>query len=545
MGESVIGGTSDARRLIIISVIVVAFSSLFLLVFSRSCGIKDPNAGYTTVYSNLDLRDAANVVTQLKALKIPYQIRDEGRSIAVQKDKADDARLGLAEKNLPTGGVVGWEIFDQSKLGATDFDRQVEFIRAISGELSRTIDRIDAVEDCRIQIVIPKTELFAAAKAPVTASVLLQLKSGRTLTNQQVSGIVHLVASSVENLRPENVTIVDIFGNILNGNKTGESEYPAEEGAAALPEAVPTKEALEIMRSVPAKEAPPAVTSSTAESGAAAPAGNAPLVSTAAPKIQKIEIPKAKPVTPEDIALLRLKAKDEYENRLSSKIQLLVNNFYPPNSILVKVNVDLDGKSADKAENKAVKNGFRKRHCENKHKKPEAAKTVFNAGKITPAQVKKITVIVLIDNRFNLTGSLKKTTYETVTNAISFNRARGDKIVIRKVPFHYASEFDINKPLQPGSLRQTGGLGLSKYYKNKKVLIGSASLLAFLVLLLAVRRGRKAKSVEQAQENAVQQPQDTNKRFAAIDALRGSVAQSPEKIAELLKKWLSEEKGEE
>ncbi|MBU1867444.1 MAG: flagellar M-ring protein FliF, partial [Candidatus Margulisbacteria bacterium] len=149
----------DMRRMLLVGgvVLVVIFSAIFL--FIRGCSTSDfnRNPGYSVIYSNLDLKDAANVVARLKELKIPYNIREGGKAIAVPKDKMDEARLGLAEKNLPIGGSVGWEIFDETKMGATDFDRRIQLIRAISGELARTIKRIEGIEDVRVQVVIPET----------------------------------------------------------------------------------------------------------------------------------------------------------------------------------------------------------------------------------------------------------------------------------------------------------------------------------------------------------------------------------------------------
>jgi flagellar M-ring protein FliF len=139
----------DIRRMLLLGgvSVVVIFAVLFFLFRGCAPAVRGPN--YTVIYSNLELKDAANAIARLKELAIPYEIREEGRAIAVPKDKADQARLGLAEENLPAGGVVGWEIFDEARLGATDFDRRIQLIRAISGELSRTIRRIQAVEDAR------------------------------------------------------------------------------------------------------------------------------------------------------------------------------------------------------------------------------------------------------------------------------------------------------------------------------------------------------------------------------------------------------------
>jgi flagellar biosynthesis/type III secretory pathway M-ring protein FliF/YscJ len=240
--------TAGGRQFLIIATVITVVFFTFFLVGIRSCSMPSVDneqkvaSSHVIIYSNLDLKDAALVITRLKDLKIPYQIKDNGHAIAVPKAKADEARLGLAAKNLPGGGTVGWEIFDQSKLGATDFDRRIQFVRAISGELARTINRISVIEDARVQIVIPETKLFEVSTAPVTASVLLKMKAGESLTRNQVNGIVRLVAGSVENLKPQNVTIVDTNGNILSGTAYRAAAAPEQEEQVLTPREEETPE---------------------------------------------------------------------------------------------------------------------------------------------------------------------------------------------------------------------------------------------------------------------------------------------------------------
>lgn len=518
MGESAL---RDNRQLSIFISVGLVFVIIVAVLAVRSCAPKDPNAGYTVVYSNLDLKDAANVVTQLKALKIPYQIRDNGKAIAVPKGKADEARLGLAEKSIPSGGVVGWEIFDQSKLGTTDFDRRVQFVRAISGELARTISRIDSVEDARIQIVIPKTELFEVTKAPVTASVLLQLKTGRVLSQEQISGIVHLVAGSVENLRPENVIIVDIYGNILSGPKTAVAENQEEMRTTPMEVYFPKTAEVSASFEAPSLEAKPLLQ----------PAEVVPVITKevaslpAAPK-------DSRPEKPDELEIL--KQKEAYENELSSKVQTLVNNFYPPNSILIKVNVEY-GSAAKKP-----------MPAKTSQKQTKAAKKqpAQKAAAAKAAKVKRLTVIVLVDNRFNLTAALKKTTFETIAGALPYNRKRGDRIILRKVPFHYATEFS-KGAVDPGvfSSDRDPILGaiktLSRYRQELAWMSGGLALLLVSLILVRLVSRRKRRALERKKSDDRVQTQGGG----AIEQMRDVVGRSPDRVAELLKKWLSEEKG--
>lgn len=403
----------DIRRLLLVGgvIAVVAFSVLFFLF--RGCAAGGPAArkpGYTIIYSDLDLKDAANVIARLKEINVPYEIREEGRAIAVPKDKSDQARLGLAEKNLPLGGVVGWEIFDEAKLGATDFDRRIQLIRAISGELSRTIRRIAGVEDARVQVVIPETQLFAATTAPVTAAVMLRLAPGVALAPEKINGIVHLVASSVENLQPENVTVVDDSGKILTGRiATAEAKLapapppPAETLAviatpevAATSEVVLKKEKAATKEAVAKKEIPPTKALVTPEARA---------TTEVAVKLAETRVAS---LSAEERVLLKVRAKKEMEQELSGKAQELLNRFYPINSVIVKVGVEI---------------------------KP--AKDVEIVTK--DLKIKKISTIVLVDNRVDFNANLKQATFTTVAAAIGYNRKRGDTIILQRVPFHLAT----------------------------------------------------------------------------------------------------------
>jgi flagellar biosynthesis/type III secretory pathway M-ring protein FliF/YscJ len=195
---------------------------LLLIIFTmliRPGGDKVVSSKYVKVYSHLSLKEAAEIREVLKKKGVKdFQTSDNGTSILVAKKQADEVRLTLALEGLPAGGVVGWEIFDGgSQLGATDFDKRIKLVRAVSGELSRNISRIHGIEEARVQIVQPEKKLFSVEKVPVTAAVFLQIKEGMVLTPSQVKGIIHLVASSVEELSTSNVTVVDFNGVILSG----------------------------------------------------------------------------------------------------------------------------------------------------------------------------------------------------------------------------------------------------------------------------------------------------------------------------------------
>jgi len=185
---------------------------VFMIVWS---GTPD----FQTLYSNLTQEDAGEIVSRLKEQKIPYQISSNGQKILVPKEILYEIRLSLANEGLPQGSGVGFEIFDNTKLGMTEFVQNVNYQRALQGELSRTINGFDEVESSRVHIVMPSKSLFIEDEEPPTASVVLKLRRGRRLSAEQVQGIIHLVSASISQLAPENVTIVDNYGKMLAGSE--------------------------------------------------------------------------------------------------------------------------------------------------------------------------------------------------------------------------------------------------------------------------------------------------------------------------------------
>ncbi len=171
------------------------------------------------LYSNLAPEDAAEIVSQLKEKQIPYQLTMDGTGVRIPYEKIYETRLELASQGLPRGTGIGFEVFDDTQLGMTEFVQNVNYQRALQGELSRTINTLMEVESSRVHIVMPARSLFIEEADPATASVILKLRRGKYLSKEQVQGIVHLVSSSVSRLSPEDVTIIDNSGKMLAGFK--------------------------------------------------------------------------------------------------------------------------------------------------------------------------------------------------------------------------------------------------------------------------------------------------------------------------------------
>ena len=171
---------------------------------------------YRVLFSNFSDRDGGAIVASLQQMNVPYKFADGGGAILVPANQVHDARLKLAAQGLPKGGSVGFELMENQKLGVSQFLEQVNFQRALEGELARSIQSLAAVQAARVHLALPKASVFVRDQQKPTASVLLNLHPGRTLDPGQVSAIVHLVASSVPELPTKNVTVVDQNGSLLS-----------------------------------------------------------------------------------------------------------------------------------------------------------------------------------------------------------------------------------------------------------------------------------------------------------------------------------------
>lgn len=198
----------SAKNLILLLVAAAMSVTAVILLFTWS-----QKADFQLLYSNLSEEDAGAIVQKLNELKVPYKASQGG--IMVPSDKVYDLRLQLAGQGLPQGGGVGFEVFDKTTFTMTDFVQKLNYRRAVQGELARTIRSLSEVEQARVHLAVPEKNLFTKEEDRPKASILVKLKPGRRLTQGQVQGVVHLVASSIEGLNPKDVAVVDSKGEML------------------------------------------------------------------------------------------------------------------------------------------------------------------------------------------------------------------------------------------------------------------------------------------------------------------------------------------
>ncbi|MCE9508525.1 MAG: flagellar M-ring protein FliF [Alphaproteobacteria bacterium] len=200
-----------------------------LVIFFIFIAVRSNTPGMTLLYGNLSSSDSTEIVAKLDIAKVHYTLSDDGTKVMVQQKEVGKARVLLAQEGLPHQGSVGYEIFDQKQtFGTTSFVQNINQVRALEGELSRTIGTIDAVRSARVHLVLPQRELFGKDSSPASASVFLNFRNSAILGSEQIQAIQHLVAASVPRLKASNVAIIDQSGNLL---ASGEAD--AGDGASA------------------------------------------------------------------------------------------------------------------------------------------------------------------------------------------------------------------------------------------------------------------------------------------------------------------------
>lgn len=209
--SSVLAGFTTGQK-------AISFFALIGLVLAAILFMRfESSPSYQPLFTNLQPSDSGAVVAQLGASKVPYQLSNGGSTILVPAALVDKERVALAEQGMPSSGTVGFSTLEKGGFTTSQFVQQVEYQQALEGQLAQTIESIQGVQSARVSLVVPTQSAFVVANQPATtASVLVNLVPGVTLSSEQVNGIVHLVASATPNLTASNVTLVDNHGNVLS-----------------------------------------------------------------------------------------------------------------------------------------------------------------------------------------------------------------------------------------------------------------------------------------------------------------------------------------
>ncbi len=199
--------------------VVVGVAALFALIAGAWMWGQTPD--YRVLYSNLSDRDGGAIIESLQQMNVPYKFAEGGGALLVASNQVHEARLKLASQGLPKGGNVGFELMENQKFGITQFAEQVNYQRALEGELARSVESIGAVAAARVHLAIPKPSVFVKEQQKPSASVVLSMQGGRLLDSAQVSAIIHLISSSVPEMSAKSVTVVDQNGTLLSASHDG------------------------------------------------------------------------------------------------------------------------------------------------------------------------------------------------------------------------------------------------------------------------------------------------------------------------------------
>ena len=409
----------------------------------------------TTLFTDLTAEDSSGIIKDLERQAIPFELRNEGAVIMVPKDKVTRLRMKLAENNLPKGGGVGYEIFDKSDaLGTTSFVQNINHLRALEGELARTIRAIDRIQAARVHLVLPERPLFSRETPEPSASIVVRVRG--SLEPQQIRAIRHVVASAVNGLKPQRVSLVDEGGRLLaDGAGTDTESAVGDERRAAFEKRM-RNEVEAIVSSVVGQ-------------------GRARVQLTADFDYNKITQTSDK-FDPEGRVLRSSQSREESAATAENNGQVTVNNELPGNQ--------------SSGGTPTARDQSKKSEETNNYEISRTTKTeVTEAGRVN-----RISIAVLVDGAYtkNEKGEM---VYQDrgkeqldriatlVRSAIGFDQKRGDQVEVVNLRFAEA-------PAVPPVVEPTGLLGMFQFTKDDVMYVielGVMMLLGLVVLFMVIR----------------------------------------------------------
>jgi flagellar M-ring protein FliF len=511
--EELWGNLDTKARIVIISAFVVSVIALLFI----SNWASQPN--YVTLFNDLATKDAGAITDRLKEEQIDYKLSNGGNEILVPADIVHQVRLDLASSGLPKGGVVGFELFDKTKLGSTDFEQKVNFYRALSGELSRTIKQLKNVEFARVQISAPRESLYIDKAKTVKASVLLKLNPYAEINFKQVKGITNLVGSSVEDLKPGNVTVVDTNGRLLTAQVNNDGQMGS---SGFSPKQLEMEEKFEN-------------------------------------DIQTALTTMLSRVLGPDNVVIRVNADLNFDQReVQSKIYEPVND--DEGIIRSKESKEVDyegggerpqgvpGMESNVPQYKSSTEGegtnYNQEEITTNYEINEKVESYIQAV----GEVKKLSVAVMVNK--DLSVDQKESIQDSIAAAIGYNEKRGDNITVTNFKFDKSLEEEINAEMK----------ATRENTRNKWIIVGIVTLLVVLIGGIIIRRMMTDSEFERESSVDVMVGDETGTEQAATqekeeeplspeevrrkemkEEISDLVKDQPEEVARLLKTWLTEE----
>lgn len=505
-----------------------AIVGVCLLIFIIAVGFSVQTAtkpDMRPLFTGMDVQEAGAVVERLKESKIEYQITDNGTTILVSSKDLDQTRLDLANDGLPTGGVVGFEALDATSFGETDTEQKAKYQRALQGELTRTIKQLDEVENARIHIVSPEPALFSEDEKDTTASVMLKLKPYKKLSTEQITGLVRLISSSVEGLKPENITILDTNMNDL----TDMADLGRESGQGNKL----TATQIELQGKVQSDLEKKAQSMLERVMGT----GKAVVRVSAELDFDRVE---TKSEDWGDKVVRSEQRSDEESSGQSTTPSGAPGTDTNTGSVPTYQQVDQVSNSQS-SKSDQIRNYEIDRREESRV--------------VAPGTIKRLTVAVMVNGQ-QISSQEQEAIQTAVSNAVGLNAQRGDMISVTSLPFNteYQDELkdEMAKQEQMERYMLFGGIG--------------AALLAVIIIFLVTRRrdkkvveetpiltvgdmiGRNEVAVafddvgvEQIPDKDNEPTPEERERARIFDEVENLAKQNPNDVAQLLKTWMADE----
>lgn len=506
-----------SKKISMVFVIILVVTGFALMFFWTN------QENYQMLFSNLSQRDASAIASKLKERNTPYSIEANGTMIMVPEEKVYELRLSLAGDGLPNGGNVGFEIFDHTDFTTTKFVQELNYRRALQGELARTINRFKEVNDSRVFVAIPEESLFIEDSKPASASIQLDLRSN--LPPAKLTAIVHLVAGAIEGLEPEHVTVVDTKGRLIFKGGIGDESF-SELSNTQLD--YKTNVENEIKTNVQSM-------------------------------LEGIVGPGK--------AIVRVTAEIDFDKITLSEEE------YDPSATAVRSSRNIEEViQAGEKENQVAQTVIDKRRgvvpspnqTQNKKTKKDVA-TNYEINKITrtilksAGNIKRLSVAVVIDGNYELEkledGTTKrkyiprseqeiKTFEEIVKKAMGYNEDREDQISVSSIAFAGSAPIYTNSEVEASKFDQI--VTIIKDYRKTIVNLLLVVLVFMLIvkpLLKSVKNITKEVIVQSRELASVSETYDKlpeSKEMGRIERVREISKNDPEKAQQLVKGWIGE-----
>ncbi len=472
------------------------------------------------LFSGLAGEDAGAIAQKLNDEKIQYQLSGDGGTIEVPADKVHDLRLKMATQGLPQGGSVGFELFDKNNFGMTEFAEKLNYQRAISGELTRTICQLRPVLSARVHISLPEDKVFASEQQPAKASIALKLRRGSPISDDQVGGIVHLVSSAVEGLKPENVDVIDQDGNVLSESSASGTRGSLSANQSKLKRQY-ENEVAHNLQSMLAK------------------------------------------IVGADKAVVRVSADmnfDQKQTRSELYQPASQRNDAPPAGVLLSQETSNEDYNGSVVPPTAVQGAASSRSAAAGDTYSRTSTTAqYQVNKtveetvVAPGQVKRLSVAVLVDK--SVSGIQIGHIRQAVTAAAGVDQTRGDLVTVQAVAFDTSTQKQVDKEMAAASRNELIGT-VAKNAGAVVLLVGFLFVLRLIVTNIKLQAPAKTESKVSDAEINVQQTSIPTATPASVERIEQHVAQAaptpshdlpaevtesnPEDLARLVRSWMAD-----